>query len=124
MSKSFKILTHRPIDVIWKPTLVPDPIYGQGGFSQCPEYVAYTWCRRRKKFRREKEVLAVGVPYECWWRWGSRSQRRGWIDRGDNTDYARFGKELAAQNGLHWIDGFDPAWKMQDLVLLRLKGKI
>lgn len=112
MPKAFKILTHKPIQVKW--------VHHGTGYldylQEAPEFIEYHWCRRRKRFR-ESGKLAVGVPYDGWARWGKSK-------RYNNSDCIDFGKELAAQNGLHWIEDFNPSMKMKDLLLLRLKGKI
>src|ERR1700722_3558778 len=101
MPKSFKILTLSETIGTW--TLKHQP--GQKLLYGCRTFVVYSWCRRRKRFR-ERETLAVAAPIDMVWWW---RLSKNYIDD--------FGRELAAQNKLYWIDKFDPQWKMQDVVL-------
>lgn len=90
-----------------------------GLLAHCPEYVVFAWCPKRRRFRA-KETLAVGVPYDAWYRWGRSVPR---VDE-DSPNFIDYGQQLAAQNGLHWVKTFDPQWKLHDLMLMRLKGKV
>ncbi len=118
--KRFKILTQRLTSGTWVSSLGVPRAYN------CPEYVIKAWCPTRKRFR-DKDTLAVGIPYPWsetrpripWWRSPSKMTVHPYVDAIDS-----FGSQLATQNGLPWIRNFNPSWKMQDLLLLRLKGKI
>lgn len=114
--RQFKILTHRKTVGTWPSSLNIPRSY------DCPEYVVVSWCKKRKRFRF-KYAIATGIPYS----WSESKMfrlgpRRTLIPKEDAID--SFGSELAAQNGLPWVRCFDPSWKLHDLMLMRLKGKI
>lgn len=108
--KRFKILTHVKSDGTWPSSLQVPRLY------TCPAYVVAAWCPKRRRFRI-KQALAVGIPYS----W-SESRYARIADKGNPVDV--MGQQLAAQNGLPWVKTFDPSWKLHDLMLMRLKGKV
>lgn len=111
---NFKVLTYVDTLVYW-PHSVTD--FRPTGITPCPEYVIYTWCTRRNRFRMSKSI-AIGVPFDGWRKWG-----RGRATAG-NEDCIEFGKQIAQQNGIPWVKNFDPSWKLHDLMLMRLQGKV
>lgn len=106
--RQFKILTHVPVPISW--------VHSFPGVSQCPEYVVYSWCPKRKRFRL-KQTLAIGVPYYSSWCWKRRCFET-------ETTHHVYGQQLADQHGIPWVKTFDPSWKLHDLMLMRLKGKV
>jgi len=73
---------------------------------------------------QEENKQLTGLPYA----WSETRIRLRDIPKYGLPGYANvvdsYGQQLADQNGIPWVKTFDPSWKLHELMLMRLKGKV